>query len=102
MIPKMQCIINKLQKLMTMGGKISRTTRLNNKSQYDPDKQNLKKKIVDVDKKILDASGSVKKTDYNTKITEIEIKIPDNSDLVKLVLMQRLQRLETKYLILVD
>ena len=98
----MQCIINKLQKLMTMGGKISRTTRLNNKSQYDPDKQNLKKKIVDVDKKILDASGSVKKTDYNTKITEIEIKIPDNSDLVKLDLMQRLQRLETKYLILVD
>ena len=37
-------------------------------------------------KKILDTSGSVKKIDYNTRITEI----PDTSQLVKLVLMQRL------------
>lgn len=41
-------------------------------------------------KKILDTSGSVKKIDYNTRITEIEKKIPDTSQLVKLVLMQRL------------
>ena len=31
----------------------------------------------------IDTSGLVKKTDYNTKITEIEGKIPDTSGLVK-------------------
>ena len=31
----------------------------------------------------IDTSGLVKKTDYNTKITEIEDKIPDTSGLVK-------------------
>ena len=31
----------------------------------------------------IDASGLVKKTDYNTKITEIEDKIPDSSSFVK-------------------
>ena len=31
----------------------------------------------------IDTSGLVKKTDYNTKISEIEDKIPDTSDLVK-------------------
>ena len=46
--------------------------------------------------------GQLRRLITTKKITEIEIKIPDNSDLVKLVLMQRLQRLETKYLILVD
>ena len=30
-----------------------------------------------------DTSGLVKKTDYNTKITEIEDKIPDSSSFVK-------------------
>ena len=29
----------------------------------------------------IDTSGLVKKTDYNTKITEIEVKIPDISNL---------------------
>ena len=33
-------------------------------------------KISDVDKKIPDTSGLVKKTDYNAKISEIENKIP--------------------------
>ena len=31
----------------------------------------------------IDISGLVKKTDYNTEITEIESKIPDTSGLVK-------------------
>ena len=35
--------------------------------------------IIKVDN--IDASGLVKKTDYNTKITEIESKIPDISNL---------------------
>ena len=33
-------------------------------------------KISDVDKKIPDTSGLVKKTDYNAKISEIGNKIP--------------------------
>ena len=31
----------------------------------------------------IDTSGLVKKTDYNTKITEIEDKIPDSSSFIK-------------------
>ena len=31
----------------------------------------------------IDTSALVKKTDYNTKISEIKTKIPDTSDLVK-------------------
>ena len=34
-------------------------------------------KISEIEDKITDTSGLVKKTDYNTKITEIEDKIPD-------------------------
>lgn len=40
-------------------------------------KRSLEKKIKDVDKK------SSKKTDYNTRITEIENKIPDTSSLIR-------------------
>ena len=36
----------------------------------------------DVDKKIPDTNGLVQKTDYNTKITEIENEIPVKTDLV--------------------
>ena len=38
-------------------------------------------KITEVEDKIPDSSSFVKKTDYNTKISEIEGKIPDISDL---------------------
>ena len=38
-------------------------------------------KISEIEDKIPDTSGLVKKTDYNTKITEIEGKIPDISGL---------------------
>ena len=49
-------------------------------------KYNVKKAVYDtlvakVDN--IDTSGLVKKTDYNTKISEIEDKIPDTSGLVK-------------------
>ena len=40
------------------------------KSAYDTDKSDLEKKISDADKKIPDVSGFVKKTDFNSKITE--------------------------------
>ena len=35
--------------------------------------------ITEIESKIPDTSGLVKKTDYNTKITEIEGKIPDKN-----------------------
>ena len=44
------------------------------KTKYDTDKSDLEKKISDVDKKILDTSDLVKKRDYSSKITEIEGK----------------------------
>ena len=47
--------------------KIAGIRGLVTKTQYDSDKQGLKKKIDDVDKKISNTSGLVKKTDYNTK-----------------------------------
>ena len=40
-------------------------------------------KITEIEGKILNTSGLVKKTDYNTKITEIEGKIPNTSSVVK-------------------
>ena len=46
------------------------------KTKYDTDKSGLEKKISDVDKKIPDTSSLVKKTDYGSKITQIEGKIP--------------------------
>ena len=44
------------------------------KTKYDTDKSELENKIPDT-------SGLVKKTNYNTKITELENKIPDISNL---------------------
>ena len=43
-------------------------------NQYNTEKQNLKKKIGDTDKKIPDLSGLVTTTVLNTKISEIENK----------------------------
>ena len=45
-----------------------------------------------------DTSGLVKRTDYNTKIAQIEGKIPDVSNLVT---KTALTMLKTKYLMLV-
>ena len=41
------------------------------KTKYDADKSDLEKKISDVGKKVPDTSRFVKKTDCNTKITEM-------------------------------
>ena len=72
------------------------------KTKYNTDKSDLKKKTNGADKKISDASGLVKKTDYYAKITKeageirsisgsgtksaptaVENKITDISNLVK-------------------
>ena len=45
------------------------------KTEYDTDKSDLEKKINDADKKMPGISGLLKKTGYNAKITEIEGKI---------------------------
>ena len=42
------------------------------KTKYDADKSDLEKNISDTEKRIPDTSGLVKKTDYSSKITEIE------------------------------
>ena len=49
------------------------------KTKYENDKSVLEMKISDVDKRIPDKSGLVKKTDYSFKATEIENKIPSIS-----------------------
>ena len=46
------------------------------KTPYDTDKSVQEKKINDANKNIPDIIGLVKKTNYNTKISEIEGKIP--------------------------
>ena len=43
-------------------------------------KTNYNTKITELENKIPDTSGLVKKTNYNTKITELENKIPDISN----------------------
>ena len=44
-------------------------------------KTNYNTKITELENKIPDTSGLVKKTNYNTKITELENKTPDTSNL---------------------
>ena len=57
-------------------------SKLSNVVKNDVVKKTVHDKLVaKVDN--IDTSGLVKKTDYNTKITEIEDKIPDTSGLVK-------------------
>ena len=48
--------------------KIPSTSELVTKTQYDSDKQDLEKRIEGVDKEILNTSGLVRDTKYNTKI----------------------------------
>ena len=57
-------------------------SKLSNVVNNDVVKKNVYDKLVaEVDN--IDTSGLVKKTDYNTKITEIEHKIPDTTSFVK-------------------
>ena len=60
-------LITKLSAIVT---KISSTNGL------DSDRQGVEKKIVDVDKNITNTIGLVEENDYNTKVTDIENKIP--------------------------
>ena len=46
------------------------------KTQYNTDKSSIEKKIGCADKKYLILVDLLKKTDYNTKMTETEVKIP--------------------------
>ena len=46
-------------------------------------RQSLKQIILVLENNIPDTSDLVKKTDYNTKFTEIEGKIPDVTNLAK-------------------
>ena len=52
------------------------------KTKYEKDGSDFEDKISNIDKKILDFSDLVKKTDFNAKVTEIEGKIPSTSSLV--------------------
>ena len=72
--------------------KISSTSGLVTKTQYNTDKQRLEKKIEGVVKKITNSSGLIKKTNYNTKVTETENNVPSVTSLVT-------ERLKAKYLI---
>ena len=60
-------LITKLSAIVT---KISSTNGL------DSDRQGVEKKILDVDENITNTLGLVKENDYNTKVTDIENKIP--------------------------
>lgn len=60
-------LITKLSVIVT---KISSTNGL------DSDRQGVEKKIVDVDENITNTIGLVEENDYNTKVTDIENKIP--------------------------
>ena len=62
--------------------KVLSTNGLVSKTQYSSDKKNLEKIVRGVNKKMVYASGLVKKTDLNNKITEIENQITSITCLV--------------------
>lgn len=62
-------------KVNAIDATIPSNTGLVTKILDDSVKKGLEKEIMDVNKKIPNTSGLVKKTDYNKKITEIENKI---------------------------
>ena len=68
-------------KVNNLENKIPDATTLILLNQYSTDKQNVEKKTGDVDKKT-DTSSLVTTTVLNTKISEVEKRIPDISSLV--------------------
>ena len=66
-------------KVNNLDKKIPDGTALIHINQYNTDKQNLDKKNREVDKKIPRASGLMTATVLNTKIGEVENKIPGTS-----------------------
>ena len=69
-------------KVNAIDTKISDTRAFVTETQYDSDNHGLKKQIADADKKIPNICGLVKKTDYNTKVTQIGNKIPSVAGLM--------------------
>ena len=55
-------------KVTAIDTKITSTSRLVTKIQYDSEKHGLEKKIEDVNKRIANTSGLIKKNDANTNI----------------------------------
>ena len=77
--------------------KIPDGTTLIHINQYNKDKQNLGKKVGGVDKKKTDMGGLVTTTVLNTKISEVENRIPKNSKLVTAtVLNTKISEVENK------
>ena len=66
-------------KVSNLEKKIPDGTTLIHVNQYNTDKQNLDKKNGDVDKKIWNRSDLANTTVLNTKISEVEHKIPSVS-----------------------
>ena len=56
--------------------KVDNITGFLKKNKYEKDGPHFEKQISDVDKKIPDVSGLVKKSDLNAKVSEIKNKIP--------------------------
>ena len=54
-------------------------TNFVSRTKYEKDGSDFEDKIDKIDKKIIDVTNLVKKTDLNTKVTEREGKIPDIS-----------------------
>ena len=71
--------VNRLEKKLII---INNVTNLIHINQYNTDKQNLEKKIGDVDKKIPYASNFMTSTVFNIKISEVENKISNTSNLL--------------------
>ena len=78
-------------------------TTLIHTNQYNSDKQNLEKKVKNVDKKIPGTSGIVTATVLNTKTGEVGNKIHDISSLVKKKDYDaKIEDIEGKYLTTAD
>ena len=60
-------------------------------------KTNYNTKITELENKIPDTSNLVKKTDYNTKITELENKIPNISNLATKTALTTVENKNSKY-----
>ena len=75
----MNCLSHSMLLIPSASGLVTKT-------QYDLDKQGLEKKIEGADTRIRNTSGLIKMTDYNTKITQIEIKTPSVTGLVTITM----------------
>ena len=84
-------------KVNAIGINLPNTSLLIIKTQYDSDKQGLKEKTVDVDRKICNTSELVKKTVYNIEIIDIKNQIPGITNLViKVTLNAKTIKIENK------